>query len=64
MDWQLPVVVMLVAVAAVYLARQAWRSWSGQKGCKSGCGCGPKSSQTGQDGLIPAAAVTIRRSSP
>jgi hypothetical protein len=34
--------VLLVALGAVaYLGRGVWRTWAGS-GCKSGCGCGPK----------------------
>lgn len=62
MDWQLPIVLLIVATAAIYLTRQTWRSLSGKKGCKSGCGCGPKAAETGQEVLIPADQLTIRRS--
>lgn len=36
------ILVSIAAVAAAsYLARAAWRTWSGA-GCEKGCGCGPK----------------------
>jgi len=42
MDIQQIIALMIVAVAAVYLGRNAWRAWqafrSGKGGCESGCG--------------------------
>lgn len=40
MDWQLTVVVAVLAVSLVYLARASWRTWftSSKTGCTSGCG--------------------------
>ncbi|MFL5245909.1 MAG: FeoB-associated Cys-rich membrane protein [Gemmataceae bacterium] len=44
MDWQLPVVLLIVAAAAAYVARITWRAWVGSKtgGCGGGCGCANK----------------------
>jgi hypothetical protein len=41
MDLQLAIVAMLIAVAALYIALQVWRTWAGSKkgGCGGGCGC-------------------------
>jgi hypothetical protein len=36
---QLAVTLILVGLAAAYVARSAWRTWAGRKaGCGSGCG--------------------------
>jgi len=38
MDWQLALVGIMVAAAALYLARASWHSWrSGKAGCSGGC---------------------------
>jgi hypothetical protein len=52
MDWQWPAVVCTVAVAAAYVARRAWRTWSGRTaGCGS-CSCGPKAQAPGQGNAV------------
>ena len=66
MDWQVLLVFPVVAAAAGYLGRQAWRSWRGGRGgCGGGCGCGKKSPApgAGADGvtLIPVEQLTLRR---
>jgi hypothetical protein len=41
MDWQVTVVIAVLAVALGYLFRSAWRTWfgpSGKGGCASSCG--------------------------
>jgi hypothetical protein len=39
-DWQLVLVLVCVAGAACYLARQTLRTWTAsRKGCTGGCGC-------------------------
>ncbi len=45
MDGQLIAVIAMIAVAAAYLGRATWKTWSGTKvGCGSGCGkCATKS---------------------
>jgi hypothetical protein len=67
MDWQLPLVVVIVAGAAGYLSRQAWRTWSGKKsGCGGGCGCGKTgapSTSNGSAALIPPEQLTLRHRS-
>jgi hypothetical protein len=65
-DWQLPLVLLIVALAVVYLGRQAWRSWRGSRsGCGGGCGCsknspGPTRAE-GNVTLIPADQLRLRR---
>jgi len=64
MGWQLAIVCLTVAAAAVYLVRQAWRSWSGRKsGCGGSCGCS-NSIEARSDGLIPAEQLTLRPRRP
>jgi hypothetical protein len=51
MDWQLLAVDLLILAAALYLARQAWRTWRGRgKGC-GGCG-GAKKAPAARPGAI------------
>ena len=46
-DWQLAAALAIVGLAAAYVARMTWRSWSGKKsGCASACG---KCATTPQD---------------
>jgi hypothetical protein len=50
---QLIVVGVLVAVAAVYVLRAAWKTWFGKssKGCGAGCGkCSIPTAEAKQDG--------------
>ena len=42
MTMQEVLVILVAAAAGLYLARAAWKTWSGS-GCEKGCGCGPKS---------------------
>jgi hypothetical protein len=64
MDWQLCLVIVCLALSALYLARQMWRSLSGRKGC-GGCGCakGPddaaKPAATSSR-IIPVEELTLR----
>jgi hypothetical protein len=38
-DWQLAATLALVGLAAAYIARTTWKTWTGKKsGCGSGCG--------------------------
>ncbi len=61
-DWQLLLVIPIVAVAVCYLARQTWRTWSGKK---SGCrGCGCKASPAAQGEVIPVEQLTVRGQQP
>jgi len=41
---QLLIVGLLVALSALYVGRQTWRTWFGKKGegCGGGCGCAAK----------------------
>jgi hypothetical protein len=60
MDWQWLAVGASVAVAAGYLARQTWRTWSGRKsGCGS-CSCADKTAVSAGQRLIPASELTRR----
>jgi len=62
-NWQMPLVVMIVLAAGLYLLRRMWRSLTGRKagGC-GGCSCA-KTPTVGNDGgtLIPSEQITIRR---
>lgn len=58
MDWQWLVVISIVAMAAGYLARRAWRTWS-KRGC-GGCGSSPNSRPSPAT-LIPPEDVRLRR---
>jgi hypothetical protein len=40
MNWQLPLAVIFVASASIYLARRTWRTWTKRQGCGTGCACG------------------------
>jgi hypothetical protein len=71
MDWQLAIVVMLVAAASFYLGRQGWRSWLGRKlGCGGSCSCPSASTEERSDAsetpvvLIPPDQIHLRRPGP
>lgn len=58
MDAQLAVVIILIAGATLFWARQAWRSLYARSGCGTSCGgCGPA---TKQPTLISASDLSIR----
>jgi hypothetical protein len=66
MEWQFPIVLLVVAGAVFYLAHSFWRSWSGVKGrCGGSCACGKgipgDGPAGGETSLIPAEDVTLRR---
>jgi FeoB-associated Cys-rich membrane protein len=66
MSWQLPVVVVVVFVAATYLVRQTWLTWTKRKGCGSGCSCTSQkksNSQSGSVTLIPESELRVRTQS-
>jgi hypothetical protein len=50
-------VIVVAAAAGLYLARTAWRTWSGS-GCEKGCGCGPKRQEPAK--LIAAEDLLVR----
>ena len=53
---QLIVVGVLVAASALYVARSAWKAWSGRsaKGCGAGCGtCATPAPEPKKDGRFP-----------
>jgi hypothetical protein len=54
---QYTLVCLTALVATTYLLRSLWRTWSG-RGCRSGCGCGPKKEAVA--GLIPASDLGLR----
>jgi len=62
---QLIVVALLVAVAAVYIARKTLRTWAGSKkgGCSGGCGCarGVERSIPERDVMIPSEQIEVRK---
>ena len=56
MTWQEPVVILVVAAAAVFVARRAYAAMRGQKSaCGSGCGSCPSPS----DKQSPRPLITI-----
>jgi hypothetical protein len=62
MEWQIPLVAMIVLAAAAYLARRTWRSLTGRKagGCAS-CSCAkPPAAAEERGTLIPAEQITLR----
>ncbi len=63
MDWQWPAVGVSIALAAAYVARQTWRTWSAKKAGCGGCSCagktGPASAQDGST-LISPSELTAR----
>jgi hypothetical protein len=69
MNWQLPIVLLIVSVAAIYLCRSTWLSLVGRKsGCGGGCSCSAsqptRQDANGQAPLIPANQLTLRRQNP
>jgi hypothetical protein len=64
MDWQLPIVGVLVVLALLYLGRQTLRTWRGKGAGCGGCKCGSASktaSPAGAERLIPIDEVRLRR---
>jgi hypothetical protein len=60
MDWQLPLALMIVLAATLYLGRRTWRTWSKRtRGC-GGCGCSVKSTAAEGETLIPAGQLQLR----
>jgi hypothetical protein len=61
MIWQEVGVALLIAGAAFYLARQAYRSWRGYSsgGC-SGCGCGKASAEKADRAIISTEQLVNR----
>jgi attachment p12 family protein len=61
MNWQLAIVIVLVAAAGLYLARQTWRTWAGKKaGCGSGCGCASQPNTKPHESLISSEQLVRR----
>jgi hypothetical protein len=63
-EWQLPVTLLLVLAATVYLVRLSWRTWTGKgKGCGGRCQCG-NAAESQDDStrgtLIPVEKLTLR----
>jgi hypothetical protein len=66
MSWQVTAVLMIVAVAVLYLGHSAWRMLTGKKtGCGGRCNCESKATATdpnnGQVTHVPVEQVTLRR---
>jgi hypothetical protein len=66
MDWQTTITGLLVAGAAAYVARAAWRAWLGSKaGCGGGCSCPTPGKPLGAGkepaAFVPAEQLTLRR---
>ena len=57
MTTQEMLVILAAAAAGLYLARTAWKTWSGS-GCEKGCGCGPKRQEPAK--LISAEDLLVR----
>lgn len=65
MDWQLPIVLGLVAAAAAYLGWQSWRSWHPSRGKCGGCGCISKSDKpTAAQALLPPEKLQLKSPPP
>ena len=65
MDWQLGLVLLAVGLAAAYVFRQTWRSWSPAKGGGCGGGCCGKGNNTAKPAasaprIIPVEELTLR----
>jgi hypothetical protein len=65
MEWQLGIVILVIAVSVLYLGRAVWRSWNGAKsGCAAGCGCAKTPAVPGSvespATLIPVEQITLR----
>ena len=65
MGWQLAAVGLVIAVAAAYLGRRAWRTWGRKASGCGGCGSGCKTETPPASGqsirLIPADQLGVRR---
>jgi hypothetical protein len=65
MDWQLVSVILIVVVAAGYLAWRSWQSWSGKRSGCTGCSCRASApaqeGRTGSVTMIPVNQLTLRR---
>jgi hypothetical protein len=65
MNAQLALVAILVAGAALYLIRRAWRTWSGSSkaGCSGGCGCAGKTRPASNEAVtvVPVEELKLRR---
>ena len=66
MDWQLPLVLVCLAAAALYVARRTWLTWRGRGGGCGGCKCGGKAeaADARKDALIPVDDLTLRLRGP
>jgi hypothetical protein len=66
MGWQMYVVLILVAVAAVYVLRRLGHTWFGAtRGCSKGCGCSASAADKhgahGAATFVPAEQLSLRR---
>ena len=62
MEVQLVLTGLIVGLAALYLARRSWRTWSGRRaGCGKGCGdgCAAPKEETPAT-FIPSSQLTLR----
>ena len=65
MDWQLPLVLLCLAAAALYVVRRTWLTWRGRGGGCGGCKCSkPEAAATRKDALIPVNDLTLRLRRP
>jgi hypothetical protein len=64
MEWQLLIVVALIALSLAYLGRQTLRTWRGQGAGCGACKCATPSKATSAnaaDTLIPIEQLKLRR---
>jgi hypothetical protein len=68
MNWQLPIVAIIVAAAFVYLVRQTWAAWTKRRGCGTGCACGDSTANRpklkADTTIIPVDELRIRSREP
>jgi hypothetical protein len=60
MNWQLLIVLMLIAAAALYLGRVSWRMWRGRGQCAGGCDCGAKATAPRAETFIPSTSLQVK----
>lgn len=66
MGIQYVAVLVLIAIAASYLLRRAWRTVAGHHDCRS-CGCArtrPSANENGYSTLVPIEQVRLRPQRP
>ena len=60
--WQWLAVGLLIAVAAAFLLRRTWQTWSGTKqGCGGACDCSGKSGAAKEGTVVVIRELTLRK---